>query len=241
MKVFILSDIHGNREALKTVIDYISNKKCDGLILLGDVIDYGPHSNEVIEMLQKVPYQVLCNIQGNHEDAILRNQYQRFSSSRGVDSAKYTKAILNEKSLYYLMKVMNQNGIYQFSLGDKKCLAVHGRLQDEYWGKFSLADDLQVYAAFDYVFTGHSHKPHFFEFFSKTDNPEKRNLKKTIFINPGSVGQPRNLNPKAQFACFDTESEECELIKLDYDIEKEQSFFSDSIDVFYKKRLEVGV
>ena len=241
MKVFLLSDIHGNKTALNTVFEYIKARESDGLILLGDLIDYGPHSNEVISMLENCNIPILCNIQGNHEDAILRDRYSRFSSPRGVISAKYTKSLLTEKSLYYLTKVMKQDGKTEFALSGKKCIAIHGCLDDDYWGKFSLDKNLENYSVYDFVFTGHSHKPHFFEFYSKIQAPKTRNLKKTIFINPGSVGQPRNLNPKTQFVYLDTETENIEFIKLDYDIIKEQNAFSTDVDSFYKKRLEAGI
>ena len=73
------------------------------------------------------------------------------------------------------------------------------------------------------------------------DNIEYRNKKRTMFINPGSVGQPRNHNPRAQFVLWDTETDEFKMCAVDYDIEREQKAFSDKIDSFYKKRLLTGV
>ena len=68
-----------------------------------------------------------------------------------------------------------------------------------------------------------------------------RNKKKTVFINPGSVGQPRNLNNKAQFAVLDTETEEIKFEKIVYDVADEQRHFDGAVDEFYKTRLKDGV
>ena len=241
MKLLILSDIHGNLNALKEVITYIKDKKLDALALLGDFIDYCPHSNEVVELISELNLPVLCNIRGNHERAILNDDYTRFSSPRGAESAKYTKSILTEKTFEYLTNKTIPSGKYEFSIEDKKILAVHGTLEDEFWGKFDCTKDLSAYSAYDIVLMGHSHRPVYYEAFFSCDNKATRNQKKTIFINPGSVGQPRNLNNNSQFAIFDTKTEYCELIKLPYNICEEQKAFSDKIDNFYKTRLEAGI
>ena len=76
--------------------------------------------------------------------------------------------------------------------------------------------------------------------FYKVDDPSMRNKKKVIFINPGSVGQPRNHNPKAQYAVLDTDKG-ASLISVPYDVELEQSLYNDQVDPFYSERLTNGV
>ena len=240
MKLLIMSDIHGNISALESVLENLNNKTLDACILLGDLIDYGMHSNEVIEKLKKLPYPIICNIYGNHEAAIMQDEYSRFSSDRGRQCAKYTKSILNENTFEYIMS-MKSEGKFEFSVDGKKFLAVHGSLKDNFWKSINVGDDLSEYEKYDYVLSGHSHLPHFFEKFFKCDNPGKRNKKKTIFINPGSVGQPRNLNCMAQYAILNTETEEIELKKVAYEIEKEQLAYKGQVDDFYKARLKEGV
>ncbi len=241
MKLLILSDIHGNKSAFSQVIKYIKDVQPDAVAFLGDLIDYCPHSNEVVKMIQELGLPFLCNIWGNHEDAIMNDHYNRFSSQRGAESSRYTKSILTEETLAYLSGKMQKEGKQEFSVDGKKYLAVHGSLSDFYWGKFDLSKNLSSYADYDVVLMGHSHRPFFYEAFFPCDNPMTRNQKKTIFINPGSVGQPRNINRNSQFAIFDTETEECALIKLPYAISEEQKDFSDKIDSFYKTRLETGI
>ncbi len=242
MKVIVLSDIHGNVTALRAVMESLEQlPEVKACIVLGDVIDYGMNSNEVVEMLMSFPVRVLCNIWGNHEHAIMTDDFARFSTERGRQCARYTKQILNSDSVCYIKKEMTSAGCFEFQIEGKNCLAVHGSLKDPYWKSLQPEQELSEYQEYDYVFSGHSHKPHFIEKFFETDDPDRRNRKKTVFINPGSVGQPRNLNNRAQYAIFDFENEDVLLKKIDYDIKNEQSAYLGQVDEFYKRRLEVGI
>ena len=241
MKILILSDIHGNLNALTSVLNDAAVYPIEGLALLGDLIDYGMHSNEVVNIIKSCNYKVLCNIRGNHEQAVMEEKYDRFSSDRGRESAKYTRDNLSDETWEYLNNCMSKEGKAVFDIEGKKFLAVHGSLADEYWKSINAKTDMTAYAEYDYVLSGHSHIPHFIEEYYKTDDIVHRNQKKTIFINPGSTGQPRNLNNMAQYAILDTDSEEVSLKKVKYDIAGEQASFNDKVDVFYKERLESGV
>lgn len=241
MAVLLMSDIHGNLNALKAVLDKIKNYKIDACILLGDIIDYGMHSNETIKILQSLKYPCLCNIRGNHEQAVMEEDYSSFSSERGREVAIYTRETLNENSFNFINNKIANRGLLEFSYYNKKCLAVHGSIKDEYWGTIELGQELAEYGIYDYVFSGHSHKPHFFEIYYMANDIKRRNQKKTVFINPGSVGQPRNLNSMAQAAVLDFETEELYLLKAKYNIIEEQKTFTNKIDAFYKERLWYGI
>lgn len=242
MKLLILSDIHGNLSALERTLQNVEyHHRVDACVLLGDLIDYGMHSNEVVSLLKKPPYPILCNIRGNHEQAVLTGDYKKFASERGRLCAQYTRSTLAEDTKDYLANVMCADGMCEFEVDGKKCLAVHGSLEDMFWKSIKPCCDLYNYQKYDLVFSGHSHVPHFFEFFHDAEDPKHRNKKKTIFVNPGSVGQPRNHNPMAQFAIFDTEKEEIVLKKLPYDIVGEQKAYRGQVDDFYWQRLETGV
>lgn len=240
MKYLILSDIHGNYEALLSVKNSVP-KSADGLIMLGDIIDYGPHSNEVIDLLRNWDIPLLCNIRGNHEQALVCDMMDRFSSDRGRKSSIYVKEHLNDSSWNYLNTCMSDSGCMEFSVNNKKCLAVHGSLDDMYWKSIDSSDELECYRNYDYVFSGHSHIPYIFSKFYKTNDALYRNKKRTLFINPGSVGQPRNHNSCAQYVVWDTDTDAFELKAVKYDIKKEQEAFPSEIDVFYRDRLEIGV
>ncbi len=242
MQILLLSDIHGNLQALQAVLEKVKRDyQIGGCVLLGDLIDYGMHSNEVIGILKNLTYPVLCNIWGNHEHAVYHDAYGRFSSERGKCSARHTKKILTQESWEYIRGEMKKEGTFSFECGRKRCLAVHGSLEDEYWISIKPENRLEEYREFDYVFSGHSHIPHFVEKFYGSDKSGTRNKKKVIFINPGSAGQPRNLNNMAQFAVFETQEEKVVFDKAAYDIEKEQESFTGEVDPFYRDRLEKGI
>ena len=242
MKLLIISDIHGNRAAFQAVLEKAAQIQDIAVCInLGDIIDYGMHSNEVIEMARYLPYQMICNIRGNHEDAVIREDYSRFSSERGRDSARYTRSILTQGSWDYIRNVMADCGKQEFTLAGKKCLAVHGSLADEYWTSLKPEEALGEYSSYDYVFSGHSHQPFLVEKFYPCEDVLRRNKKKVTFINPGSIGQPRNLNNMAQFVILDMESENVSFEKVKYDIIAEQAAYHGQVDDFYRERLEWGV
>ena len=241
-KYGILSDIHGNLFALKEVVKDLSKQNIESLILLGDLIDYGMQSNEVVEYIKdNLSSKIICNIWGNHEKAILKEDFNHFSSKRGVDSAKFTLSQLSENSKNYLNNELDSSAKAEFEIDNKKVLAIHGSLNDYYW-KAIFPDNLNGnYIDYDIVLSAHSHYPHVFQKFYEADNPEMRNKKSVLFINPGSVGQPRNHNPNAQYAVLDTESMSVELKSVEYPKYEAMGLFDGSVDDFYRKRLEYGI
>lgn len=241
MKLAVLSDIHGNWQALQAVLEHMRGKSIDSVALLGDLIDYGPHSNEVIRQIKDIEFPIVCNIWGNHEEAVMKRHYDRFSSTRGQLSAQKTLKDLTSESKDYIKNHMNCQGYEIFTIEEKKILAIHGSMEDYFWKSIDFSTEVKAYKEFDYVFSGHSHEPHFFEKYNTVRREETRNRKKIIFLNPGSVGQPRNLNHRAQYAVLDTETEKCCLYKVDYDIEAEMQCFSEETDPFYRERLKGGI
>lgn len=199
------------------------------------------HSNEVIEMIQNIKYSMLCNLRGNHEQAVIMEDYSRFSTERGRECARYTRSLLTQNTWDYITQVQQDTGILEFMIEDKKCLAVHGSIEDIYWKSIYPGENSGEYSRYDYIFSGHSHLPHCFEVFYPSKDPEMRGKKKTVFINPGSVGQPRNLNPMAQYCILDTDTEQAGMMKVPYDILKEQAAYQGQVDIFYKERLTLGV
>ena len=239
-KYAILSDIHGNLFALEEIINDF--KDIDSIILLGDLIDYGMQSNEVVEYIKdKLSSKIICNIWGNHEKAILTEDFNHFSSQRGVESAKFTASQLNDEVKDYLNDELIHEGKLEFELDNMNALAIHGSLLDNYW-KAIFPDNLNGdYCDYDIVLSGHSHYPHVFQKFYEVDNPDMRNNKSVLFINPGSVGQPRNHNPNAQYAILDTETMSVELKAVEYPVDEAMDLYDGSIDEFYQTRLKNGI
>ena len=249
-KYLILSDIHGNLSAFSAVLSDCKDVQFSGVILLGDIIDYGMRSNEVIEKLQELSRgewanKIIVNIWGNHErmivDGNLARNLERLSSDRGRNMAMFTASHLSDTSVSFIRECLKNEPKEEFEVGGLQCLAVHGSLEDEYWKSIDPNKLCGDYSAYDIVFSGHSHFPHSFTSSYPSDNAEMRNQKTVLFINPGSVGQPRNHNPRAQYAVLSLPSRSVELRAVEYDIEYEQSLYPDEIDEFYKNRLALGV
>ena len=253
-RLLVISDVHGNLTALERILQEEPAERFAGILLLGDLIDYGPRSNEVIRRIQELPSElVLANLWGNHERAIAEQDYTRFSSRRGSLCAEHTRRSLTEESLRYIETSMDREGMREFTLGGRRCLAVHGSLEDVYWKSIPHGEQGEAYAAYDLVFSGHSHIPHFFEHFypancsaicsaiCAADRAAYRDRKRTVFLNPGSVGQPRNHTPGAHYAVVETDTLSVQLKSIPYDVEREIALFSDEVDAFYKERLRLGI
>ena len=238
----VLSDIHGNMFALDAVVMDMAKFPVDGIILLGDIIDYGMQSNEVTEYIRANWFgKIICNIWGNHERAILTGDFDGFSSERGVRCAKHTASLLSEKTVEYLNAELVRDGIFEFELKGRKLLAVHGSLEDRYW-KAIAPDNLRGdYRDYDIVLSGHSHYSHFFTKFYESDDPDRRDKHAVTFINPGSVGQPRNHNPAAQYALLDVDRMSVDMRAVSYDVDAAMSTYDGSVDDFYRARLKFGV
>lgn len=243
MRLVILSDIHANVTALQAVVNDIKNIcDVDAFACLGDLVNYGPRPNEVIVMMKELDKPLIVNLWGNHEYSIFGGSLDRFATDRGRAVLQYTNNILSPESHNYLDKEMEHSGCQKCQIDGKSFLFMHGNLDDPYWGKFGIDKmNNERFAEYDYVISGHSHVPHYVEYFFASDNVEYRNKKRTIYINPGSVGQPRNQNPYAQYGILDLTTGNYEHRSVWYDIVKEQKLFSESVDSFYKTRLTLGI
>ena len=242
MKIILFSDIHANLTAFEAVLDDINKRyNPDGIISLGDFIDYGMRSNEIIERIQKIKIPIFANLRGNHERALIDGDLSHFSSERGKVMSVYTRNHLTQSSIDYINNVM-QEPKQELEIDGYKILLVHGDIDNPYWGKLNPKNiQEEKYCKYDYVLSGHIHQPFKFDIYTKTDNPIMRNMKRTTFINPGSVGQPRNQNPCAQYVYMDFKSGETHFNTVPYNIEEEQKLYPEEIDKFYCERLKFGI
>lgn len=241
----VLSDIHANLSALEAVIADFECRysTADTVVLLGDLINYGMRPNEVISRMQEleVRYKINIRLFGNHEKALMDGDTSHFSTERGKQVLGVTRNLLTPESSGYLRE-FNPQGLQELEINRRQILFVHGSIQDPFWGKLNEtnADDIR-YAKYDYVISGHSHIPRLIEKFYSADRPEYRNKKRTVFLNPGSVGQPRNHNHRAQYLYADLSNETFHFNTVPYDIEKERSLYTEEIDHFYSDRLVYGI
>lgn len=240
----ILSDIHANLTALRAVLAHAAAHYRDySVIILGDIINYGMRPNETVEEIRRLTVPIKVLLSGNHESALFGGDTSRFSTDRGRAVLGVTRRLLSEESCAFLRREQHCRPSCEFTTeGGKKVLAVHGSCDDPLWGTVKSATvRRELYAGYDYVLSGHSHVPHLMEEFFDADAPELRNRHRTAFINPGSVGQPRNQNPAAQYAYWEPETETLHFNSVPYDIECEQALYIPEIDPFYSRRLERGI
>ncbi|NFD56567.1 metallophosphoesterase [Clostridium botulinum] len=228
LKIGIISDIHSNYEALKSVIND-SASKVDGYICLGDILGYGPEPNETIKLLSQV--NLIGVVLGNHDIAILNGDYSKFRTEHGIFAIKWTADHLSDASMNFLIKIKQKNifSDFQFEI-------YHGGIEDVYWQYIfpsSSEKELEcIYnkCIYNLQFIGHSHLQFSFKY------------KKLHIVNPGSVGQPRNGLPDAQYAIFDTEGRNIEFCRISYDIKKTaEKIQYEGLDKFLAKRLFLGI
>ena len=217
-KIAFISDIHGNYEALKVVLDYLDKNKIDRFYSLGDVVGYNCQINEVCEELQK---RKIPNIFGNHDWYMAGGGKCPRSKSANY-LIEFQKEIISKENLQWL----SESSLF-FNFGNIR--AVHGGWDnpiDEY-----LYDINEQY--FDEIkgsvfLSGHTHIP-----IIKVFNNGK------IYCNPGSVGQPRDGNPKTSFAIL--HDGRFEIIRLKYDYEPLfREMKSYGIDDYYYGCLKYG-
>lgn len=241
MKLLVLSDIHANLSALDAVLEEALAEGPDAVAYLGDYIDYGMRPNEVVARLAALDLPVACAIWGNHEDAILAGHYGRFSTPRGEASARYMETLLEDDTRTWLEDIPGKSGMLEFEWAGLKCLAIHGSLADPYWKALDVASaDLSAYEAYDVVLSGHNHIPNVYQAFYAADAPLMRNKRRCLFVNPGSVGQPRNHDTRAHYALLDSQGP-VTLGAVPYDIAFEQALYNGNVDDFYRARLALGV
>lgn len=241
--MIILSDIHANLTALNAVINDFKQKYPEerDVFILGDIIDYGMRPNECIETIIELSKSYNLNgILGNHENAILLDNYDNFSENRGVLSAKETSKMISENSKNFL-NTLEKTGMTIKYYNNKLVVYVHGSVDNLFWGTITTNVSIEHYKHYNFVISGHNHVSHYFKKHFETDNKTMRNKKFVTFINPGSVGQPRNHNSNAQYAYVDFKSETVHLNSVEYDITLEQNLYDGTLDNFYKERLNLGI
>jgi len=210
MKTAILSDIHANLQALQAVLEDCEKQNAEKYWLLGDYVDYGANPIECIELLSRLGDKIEYAIGGNHDiqffDSLAFKCLWRGEST----VTDYTGRIIEEnpEAFEWLEEVAKRPLAFIF---ERQTILVHGKLTDPYWGRFKPENDEDLLfksmelQGIKFLFCGHSHK----SLILTKDN-------RTI-INPGSVGQPRNYIPKAQYAIM--EGDNVELRQIDYDID----------------------
>ena len=225
MRYLVISDIHSNIEALEAVLADAGS--VDRVWCLGDVVGYGPDPNGCVELLRSMPHR--C-ISGNHDWATLGKLDLRDFNPDARDANLWNREQLTPDSLTYL------DGLPE-TLVEGNFTLIHGSPRHPIWEYIIYASTAQTnFEYFDtpYCFVGHTHTPVAFRLHEEagagvcetitpmTNTPLKLGPERLI-VNPGSVGQPRDGDPRASYAILDTESLAVEHHRVEYPVEKTQA------------------
>jgi diadenosine tetraphosphatase ApaH/serine/threonine PP2A family protein phosphatase len=228
-KVLVISDVHANITALEAVLADAGT--VDEVWCLGDIAGYGPDPNECLERIRALPG--LTCMMGNHDYAV--------SGAMPLDvfNVDAKKALLKQREM-----VTNGNKEFLRTLSQEPQMRrgvtlVHGSPRDPIWEY--IMNTLVARVNLDFFETpwclvGHSHFQAIFQYHADTDEmsievpgpAEKYELKERAILNPGSVGQPRDRDPRAAYAILDPEAKSWEPHRVEYDIKSVQKRILDA-------------
>lgn len=218
----ILSDIHANLHALRVVLKYARGRRIERFIFLGDLVGYGANPNEVLDEVRALPNTWI--IRGNHDRACAFEDGDPYFSLPARLAAAWTRVHLQPDHQAFL-KALPSNALKV----DEDFVIAHGTPGDEDAYLLQARDALHAFDAFEgpLCFFGHTHLPGLFELdeaggslaFHPLRSGEWRSLKQgcRYLINPGSVGQPRDRDPRLSFLAYDRRRRRVKLLRLDYD------------------------
>ena len=218
MRILVISDIHANLTALDTVLSSAGN--VDAVWCLGDVVGYGPDPNECVQRVQSLP-NLIC-IMGNHDAAALNLIDTESFNYEARIAIQWTRERLTADGVKFLQQ-LPQKYVYE------TVTLTHGSPRHPVWEYIldtNIASINFDYFDTDYCFVGHSHLPAIYNLLPGNHLvnlilPEpntKRTLVPRAIVNPGSVGQPRDRDPRAAYAIFDLEEKKWEYYRVAYDI-----------------------
>ncbi len=221
MRVAVLSDIHGNLPALDAVLEALA--PFDEVWVLGDIVGYGPQPNEVVQRLQTLPTTA---VRGNHDAAAIGALSTEAFNDDARTAVEWTAGILDTDVLDWLSGLPERATSGDFTL-------VHGSPRDPTWEYvFTPAVARLNMSAFEgpYCLVGHTHVPLVFrqdgaamETIEPTpDLPFELDERRAI-LNPGSVGQPRDGDPRACGMVLDTTLATATWQRVDYRVEEVQA------------------
>jgi diadenosine tetraphosphatase ApaH/serine/threonine PP2A family protein phosphatase len=217
LKYAILSDIHGNLEALLAVLEVIDDLDVDGIVCLGDVVGYGANPNEVLEIVRE---RAQATVLGNHDKAAIDPAEEAYFNSWAVQAIRWTRDELTEESAEYLRSLPLESVLDDVRL-------VHASPSDPARWRYVLSPQAAAkeFSTFDesFCFIGHSHVP---MIVLRTEVGASELLDgevalpagARVLINVGSVGQPRNGDPRACFAVLDLDDRSARLVQVSYDL-----------------------
>jgi putative phosphoesterase len=196
MNIGIISDVHGNRVALDTVL--ADMPPVDALVCAGDVVGYNPWPAECVDELRE---RGVPTVMGNHDRAVASGTAFRFNNmaAAGVEHAREE---LDDEQLAWLDALPDEQIDF-----DGRMKLVHGHPDDP--DRYTYPDEFsaRMLDEEDVLVMGHTHVQHCERF------------GEGIVLNPGSVGQPRDGDPRAAYAVVDLDGMDVDLHRVEYDVD----------------------
>ena len=226
MRALVVSDLHSNIEALRAVMNRVRRKKYEQVICLGDFVGYGAQPNQVLDTMRLWKTRKLY-IRGNHDRV-----------AAGIDEGVGFNNVAKQAALWTRdhLSAPNRNFLKNLPLGplsDNGVVICHGSPHDEDEYVFNESHAAQVFTLHggDVILYGHTHLPAVFwadahykvhGYLVRGEATVKLDPGVRYLINPGSVGQPRDRNPLASFAIYDSARRTVQFFRVPYDVEKTQ-------------------
>lgn len=200
MEIGVLSDIHGNKVALDAVLADMPD--VDALICAGDVVGYNPWHGDCVDTIRE---RDVPTIMGNHDRAVAHDSNFAFNTMAGA-GVRHARETLTDDQIEWLRSLPDERFAF-----DDRVKVVHGHPKNPnrytYPGMFGP----HLLEGEDVLVMGHTHQQHY-EIYEDG-----------IVMNPGSVGQPRDNDPRAAYAVLDLEDMTVEERRVTYDIERVQA------------------
>jgi predicted phosphodiesterase len=247
--IALISDIHGNLEALQTVLAEIDRRGVDEIICLGDVVGYGPNPTECIDLVMR---RCSVTLMGNHDFAVF---YEPYNFNVGAEQACYwTRAQFEADAnaerrdarwrfLGKLQPLERRPGVMCAHASPRRPINEYIFPDDIYTNSSKFGP---IFERVEKVcFVGHTHVPGVFlegpDFYSpeELDARFELGIEKAV-INVGSVGQPRDRDPRSSFVLFDGRSVEFVRVAYDVDAVVKKVEKIDALDNFLGSRLRDG-
>lgn len=224
MKIGILADIHGNLEALEAVLSHACKEGVEKFVCLGDVVGYNANPHECVEIVRNL--DCLALVKGNHDYYAANDEIVRNFNPTACAAAKWTRENLTRDDRLWL-RDMPLTADVLLAEPPVHFILVHGTLEHpQEWGY--IIDNTSANTSMNFqwsqlCFFGHTHVPAVFEqtvtelmvHFPKRISIEGVNK---YLINTGSVGQPRDHDPRASYGIYDVKNGTVDIHRVEYDI-----------------------
>jgi diadenosine tetraphosphatase ApaH/serine/threonine PP2A family protein phosphatase len=222
VRIAVVSDVHSNLAALEAVLSAIDAAPPDEIWCLGDVVGYGPRPNECCEIVAS--RADIC-LGGNHDLAVRGTiDLEEFRGDAAV-AAQWTRDLLSEDARAFLNRLEPQDERDGVSL-------YHGSARDPVW-EYVLSDEAAAatlaVSPLPLVLVGHSHVALEVEWRDDlltgglAPDGTQVDVRGRVLLNPGSVGQPRDGEPRAAYLVLDRDAETATFHRVEYDIERTQA------------------